>query len=49
MWWITCPICNHEAPIDDFEPSLSDECACPKCEAFFEVDLSIGDEENEDG
>lgn len=46
MWWITCPECGHKAPLDDYEPSCADECSCPKCEAFFQVDLS-GDEEDE--
>jgi hypothetical protein len=48
MWWITCPNCGHKAPLKDFEPSLADECSCPQCEEFFQVDLSDPEEDEED-
>lgn len=47
-WWITCPRCQHEAHMDDFDPSLSDECTCPGCGLFFEVDLSARDDEDDE-
>ena len=45
-WWITCE-CGHCAHMDDFEPSCADECTCPKCGMFFQVDLSLDDDEAE--
>lgn len=51
MWLITCPnsCCGYQGPMDEFEPSLADECACPKCETFFEVDLTDDEDDDEDG
>lgn len=48
MWMITCPECSHEAPLKDFEPSCADECSCPECDAFFQIDLSMEDEDDDD-
>lgn len=47
MYEITCPKCGHAGTTEEFEMSLSDECSCPKCEEFFEVDLS-GEDEDDD-
>jgi hypothetical protein len=41
-WWITCE-CGYCAHMDDFSPSLADECICPKCGVCFEVDLTMDD------
>jgi hypothetical protein len=46
-WWITCE-CGYCAHIDDFSPSLADECICPKCGMCFEVDLTWASDDDDE-
>ena len=49
-WWITCPntMCKFRATLEDFGPSCTNGCTCPKCEKSFQVDLSAPDDEDDD-
>lgn len=45
---ITCPGCGYRADAEEFDVSLSDECACPKCDEGFLLELeSDGDDESD--
>lgn len=32
---VTCPQCGYKADAEEFDISLSDECACPHCSEYF--------------
>ena len=36
---IECPCCGYKARGSEYDPSLCDECFCPKCGSGFVVDV----------
>lgn len=48
MYDVTCPFCGHQAPLQDFEPSLCDECCCPRCDEMFLFEPGDDDGEDDD-